>query len=47
MKMMVISIVIIALGTVTKGLIKGLDDLEKRGRVETIHTQHFCDQPEF
>ena len=27
-----------AFGTVTKGLLKGLNDLEIRGRVETIHT---------
>ena len=33
-----ITIVIGALGTVTKGLIKGLEDLEIRGRVETIQT---------
>ena len=29
-------IIISALGTVTKGLIKGLEDLEIRGRVETL-----------
>ena len=34
--MMVIPFVIGAPGTVTKGLIKGLEDLEIRGRVETI-----------
>ena len=28
--------VIGALGTITKGLIKGLDDIELSGRVETI-----------
>ena len=38
MKVMVISIVTGTLGTVTKGLIKGLEDLEIRGRVETIQT---------
>ena len=32
----VIPIVLGALSTVTKGLIKGLEDLEIRGRVETI-----------
>ena len=37
-KVMFAPIVIGALGTVTKGLIKGLDDLEIRGRVETIQT---------
>ncbi len=31
-------IVIGAFGTVTKGLIQGLDDLEIRGQVETIQT---------
>ena len=31
-------IVIGALGTITKGLIKGLEDLEIRGQVETIQT---------
>ena len=31
-------IVIGAFGTVTKGLLKGLDDLEVGGRVETIQT---------
>ena len=36
MKVTVISIVIVAFGTVTKGIIKGLEDLEIRGRVETI-----------
>ena len=38
MKMMFIPIIIDALGTVTKGLIKGQEDLEIKGRVETIHT---------
>ena len=32
-----IPIVIGAFGTVTKGLLKGLEDLEIRGRGETIH----------
>ena len=34
----IIPIVIGALGTVTKGLLKGLEDLEVGGRVETIKT---------
>ena len=38
MKVTVISIVIGAFGTVTKGLIIGLEDLEIRGRVETSKT---------
>ena len=36
--MMVIAIVIFMLGTVTKGLVQGLEDLEIRGRVENIQT---------
>ena len=36
MKVIMIPIVIGALGTVTKGLVQGLDDLERKGRVETI-----------
>ena len=36
--MTVIPIVICAFGTVTKGLLKGLEDLEVGGRVETIQT---------
>ena len=36
MKVMVIPIIIGALDTATKGLVKGLEDLEIRGRVETI-----------
>ncbi len=38
MKVTIIPIVIGAFGTVTKGLIKGLEDLEVGGRVETIQT---------
>ena len=38
MKVTVIAIVIDALGIVTKGLVQGLEDLEIRGRVETIQT---------
>ena len=38
MKVTIIPIVIGAFGTVTKGLLKGLDDLEVGGRVETIQT---------
>ena len=36
MKVTVIPIVTGALGTVTKGLVKGLEDLEISGQVETI-----------
>ena len=35
--MKVISIVICVFGTIHKGLIKGLEYLEIRGQVETIH----------
>ena len=38
MKVMVIPIAIGALGTVTKCLVQGVEDLEIRGRVETIQT---------
>ena len=36
MKVTIVPIVIGALGTITKGLFKGLEDLEVGGRVETI-----------
>ena len=38
MQVTIIPIVIGASGTVTKGLLKGLEDLEVGGRVETIQT---------
>ena len=38
MKVTIVPIVISALGTITKGLLKGLEDLELGGRVETIQT---------
>ena len=38
MKVTVIPIVTGTLGTVTKGLLQGIEDLEIRGRVETIQT---------
>ena len=38
MKVTIVQIVIGALGTITKGLSKGLEDLEVGGRVETIQT---------
>ena len=38
MKVAIIPIVISAFGTVTKGLLKRLEDLEVGGRVETIQT---------
>ena len=39
MKVTVIPIIIGAHGTVTKGLIQGLEDLEITGRMETIQTK--------
>ena len=36
MKMTVMPIVISPFGTITKGLLKRLDDLEVRGRAETL-----------
>ena len=38
MKVTIVLIVIGVLGTITKGLLKGLEDLEVGGRVETIQT---------
>ena len=38
MKETIVPIMIGALGTITKGLLKGLEDLEVGGRVETIQT---------
>ncbi len=38
MQVTIIPIVIGAFGTVTKGLLKGLEDLKVGGRVETIQT---------
>ena len=38
MQVTIIPIVIGAFGTVTKGLLKGLEDSEVGGRVETIQT---------
>ena len=38
MKVTIVPIVIGALGTITKGLLKGREDLEVGGRVETIQT---------
>ena len=38
MKVTIVPIVIGALGTITKGLLKGLEDLEVGGRIETIQT---------
>ena len=43
----IIPIVIGAFGTVTKRLLKGLEDLEVGVRVETIQLQHYWERPEY
>ena len=45
MKVTVIPIVVGALGTVTKGLVRGLGGLELRGRVETIQSTEVLRSP--
>ena len=45
--MTLIPIVIGVFSTVTKGLLKGLDDLEIGGRVETIQTTALLRTPNF
>ena len=47
MQVTIISIVIGAFGTVPKGLLKGLEDLEVGGRVETIKLVHYWERPEY
>ena len=47
MKVTIIPIVIGGFSTVTKGLLKGLEDLEVGGRVETIHTTALLKRPEY
>ena len=42
--MTIVPIVIGALGTITKGLLKGLEDLEVGGRVETIQVTEAWDE---
>ena len=44
-KVMTVPIVIGALGTITKGLLKGLEDLEVGGRVETIQMTPLFERP--
>ena len=41
MNVTIVPIVIDALGTITKGLLKGLEDLDPGGRVETIRMTAF------
>ena len=45
MKVTVIPNVIGKLSTITKGLVQGLEDMEIRGRVETIQTTAFFKSP--
>ena len=45
--MMIVPIVIGAFGTVTKGLLKGLEDLKVGGRVETIQTTGYWERLEY
>ena len=45
MNVTIIPIVIGTFGTVTKGLLKGLDDLEVGGRVKTIQTRALLRTP--
>ena len=45
MKVTIEPIVIGAFGTITKGLLKGQEDLEVGGRVETI--QHYWERSEY
>ena len=44
MRVIMITILIGALGTVPKGLKRGLEELEIRGRIDTIH---YWDRPEY
>ena len=47
MKVTIIPMVIGAFSTVTTGLIKGMEDLEIKGQVETIKLLHYWDRPEY
>ena len=47
MKVTVRPIVIGALGTIPKGLLKRLEDFKIKGQVEIIQTTTFLDWPEF
>ena len=46
MKITTVPTVIGTLDTIIKGLLKGLEDLEVGGRVETIQTTAFRERPE-
>ena len=47
MKVIIIPIVVGAFGTETKELLKGWEDLEVGGRVETIQKQPYWKRPEY
>ena len=47
MQVTIIPIVIGAFGMVTKGLLKGLEDLEVGGGVESIKQLHYWKRPEY
>ena len=47
MQVTIILMVIGAFGTVTKGLLKWLEDLEVGGRVETIQTTYYLERTEY
>ena len=47
MKVKIVPIVIGVFGTITKGLLKGLQDLGVGGLVDTIQIQHYWEQPEY
>ena len=47
MKVTIIPIVIGAFGTVTKELLKGLEDLEVGGWMETIQRQYYWERLEY
>ena len=47
MKVTIIPIVISAFGTVTKGLLKGLEDLEVANEWRPFKLQHYWERPEY
>ena len=46
-KVMVIPIVIGALGTIPKGLVKGQENLESKYKLRLLKLQHYYDRPEY
>ena len=47
MKVTIIPIEISTFSTLNKGLLKGLEDLDVGGRLETIQKQHYFEPPEY